>query len=153
MKKIIAVLSATLMLAGCGEVSAPTIYTEPVATTIATEATTETQPINTRFEFGEEVWIMTADEDSVYYLGRYNVVTEYENFVAVVPCWGYDISDLREKLELLASAPPSEESGIYLFTMDQVYQDKVAAMIAVAEANGETFEEYWGCAVEDAANE
>ena len=80
------------------------------------------------------------------------MVTEYENFVAVVPCWGYDISDLREKLELLASAPISEESGIDLFMMDQVYQDKVAAMVAVAEANGETFETYWGCAVEDVAN-
>lgn len=133
-RTIIAALAATLMLTGCCEVSAPTIHTEPVPTTVsATEALED-------FKFGQEVWCVEGDGDA--YLVRYAVVGQNGELVKVVPYFTSDVQQLRESM-----------GDASLIEIDQVYQDKVAAMIAVAEANGESFEMYWGCAVEDVTNE
>lgn len=127
-RTIIAALSATLMLTGCGmpaEVTAPTIHTVPVATTIpATETLKD-------FEFGQEVWYVEGECDA--YLIRYAVVGQNGELVEVVPYFTSDVQQLKESM-----------GDTTLIEMDQVYLDRYEAMVAVAEANGQTVEEYWG---------
>lgn len=124
----IAVLFTTLILTGCrvsAEVSAPTIHTEPVTTTVPATETIED------FEFGQEVWYVTGDDDA--YLIRYTVVGQHGELIEVVPYFTSDVQQLKESM-----------GCTYLIEMDQIYLDRYEAMVAVAEANGKTFEEYWG---------
>lgn len=134
MKKIIAIIIAIMLLTGCGaptEVTAPTIHTEPVATTVAvTEPIPVTETLKD-FEFGQEVWCVGDDSDA--YLIRYAVVGQNGELVEVVPYFTSDVQQLKESM-----------GDTTLIDMSQVYLDRYDAMVAVAEANGETFEEYWG---------
>lgn len=136
-RTIIAALSVTLMFTGCGapaEVTAPTIHTEPVATTVAvTEPIPATGTLKD-FEFGQEVWSVCQSNDGEgAYLIRYAVVGQNGEMVEVVPYFTSDVQQLKESM-----------GDTTLIDMSQVYLDRHEAMVAVAEANGETFEEYWG---------
>ena len=134
MKKIIAIIIAIMLLTGCGAsiepivTTEPTIYTEPVATTVpATETLKD-------FEFGQEVWsVRQSNDGDGAYLIRYAVVGQNGELVEVVPYFTSDVQQLKESM-----------GDTSMIEMDQVYRDKYDAMVAVAEANGETFEEYWG---------
>ena len=131
LKKIIGLATAAMLITGCGAsaeppvTTEPTIHTEPVTTTVPATETLED------FEFGQEVWCVEGEDDT--YLVRYAVVDQHGELVEVVPYFTSDVQQLRESMVCT-----------YLIEMDQVYLDRYDAMVAVAEANCETFEEYWG---------
>lgn len=131
MRTGIVALSTAMMLTGCGvpaEVSAPAFENPAPTTTIATVPATETLE---DFEFGQEVWYVEGNDDA--YLVHYAVVGQHGELVEVVPYFTSDVQKLKESM-----------GGTYLIEISQVYLDRYEAMVAVAEANGETFEEYWG---------
>lgn len=133
---IIAAISATIMFTACGETAQHTdathtdntIATEPMATTIpATETLKD-------FEFGQEVWgVCYSTNGNSASLVRYAVVGQQGELVEVVYYFTSDVQQLKESM----GCP-------FLVEMSQVYIDRYEAMVVVAEANGETFEEYWG---------
>lgn len=134
----IAALSATLLLTGCGAERTYEDWDVPTFGGWSTETTipvTETIPITEstqhQFDFGQEVWCVEGNSDAC--LVRYAIVGQHGDLVEVVPYFTSDVQQLRESM----GCP-------YLIEMDQVYLDRYDAMVAVAEANGETFEEYWG---------
>lgn len=82
--------------------------------------------------FGDEVWAVEGEgEDS--YLVRYAFISQRDDLIEVTPYFTSDIQQLRESM-----------GETQLINPERMYLDRIAAMFAVAEACGETFEEYWG---------
>lgn len=102
---------------------------EPVEST----QTEPSEPANEfGLSFGDEVWAVEGEgEDS--YLVRYAFISQRDDLIEVTPYFTSDVQQLRESMGETQFIDP-----------DRVYLDRIAAMSAVAEACGETFEQYWG---------
>lgn len=136
-----ALATTAMLFTGCGsateiKVSLEVVGTEPVTNVTALETIPATEPIESQFEFGQELWVVEI-EDGETWLSRYAFVGQKdETLVEAVPYFTPDVEQLREVL--------NENPCIYLIDMKRIYEDRYEAMAVVAEANGETFEEYWG---------
>lgn len=102
---------------------------EPVESTQAEPS----EPANDfGLSFGDEVWAVEGEGEESY-LVRYAFISQHDDLVEVIPYFTSDVQQLRESMGETQFIDP-----------DRVYLDRIAAMSAVAEACGETFEEYWG---------
>ena len=102
--------------------------------TVSTVPTTES--IKSRFEFGQELWVVEIEGGETW-LGRYTFIGQKDKeFIEAIPYFTPYAEQLKEVL--------NENPCIYLIDINRVYEDRYEAMAVVAEANGETFEEYWG---------
>ena len=144
---IVMAICVFMTLPGCGgdayfENPVPTIaVVDRVENVDKPELEPETKSYNEAglkdFEFGDEIWTTEINKQSLSaYLVRYAVVGQRDDVVEAVP---YCTSDPDQLREVLSYDPP-----IYSFAINQIYRDEYDAMAAVAELNGETFEEYWG---------
>lgn len=139
-----ALATTAMLFTGCGsaaeiKVSLEVVGTEPVTNITTLEPIPTTEPIESQFEsqfeFGQKLWIVETENDRAW-LGLYAFVGQKdEEFVEAVPYCTSDAEQLREVL--------SYDPYIYLLDVDCIYEDEYDAKVAVAEANGETFEEYW----------
>ena len=148
MKKIIAIIaaiSATIILAACGETTQPTtepvddtIASEPIEPVIETEPIIEiepivaTEPAQTQFQFGDIIWTIrrcTADEDAS--VTRCRVIAQSENFVVVAPMWGPDMDQFRENLTVIAELPYDDGPFVELILETHCYIDRFEAEAAI----------------------
>lgn len=134
-----------LLFCGCSttDESLDDLYVVP-EDRIPVESTTSLEPVESTqaepsepandfgLSFGDEVWAVEGEgEDS--YLVRYAFISQRDDLIEVIPYFTSDVQQLRESMGETQFIDP-----------DRVYLDRIAAMFAVAEACGETFEEYWG---------
>lgn len=82
--------------------------------------------------FGDEVWAVEGEGEESY-LVRYAFISQHDDLIEVTPYFTSDVQQLRESM-----------SETQFINPERVYPDRIAAMSAVAEACGETFEQYWG---------
>lgn len=102
---------------------------EPVESTQAEPS----EPANEfGLSFGDEVWAVEGEGEESY-LVRYAFISRHDDLVEVIPYFTSDVQQLRESMGETQFIDP-----------ERVYLDRIAAMSAVAEACGETFEQYWG---------
>ncbi len=136
-----ALATTAMLFTGCcsadeTKVALEVVGTEPVTNITALESIPATEPFESEFEFGQELWVVEV-EDNEAWLSRYAFVGQKDGeLIEAVPYFTSDIEQLQEALE--------HNPYIYIIDMDCIYEDRYEAMVAVAEANGETFEEYWG---------
>lgn len=131
---ILMAIMVSMILAGCNISDPAQTESVPTAPVAEWEPVTEPyeQPNDWGLAFGDEVWAVKSD-DSDAYLIRYAFISQRGNMVEVVHYFTSDIQQLRESM-----------GDTELIDADRVYTERHDAMVAVAEANGETFEEYWG---------
>lgn len=136
-----ALATTAMLFTGCGsadetKVTMEVVGTKPATIITALETVPATEYIESQFEFGQELWVVEIENGETW-LGRYAFVGQKdETLVEAVPYFTPDVEQLREVL--------NENPCIYLIDISRIYEDRYEAMVAVAEANGETFEEYWG---------
>lgn len=82
--------------------------------------------------FGDEVWAVEGEGEESY-LVRYAFISQRDDLIEVIPYFTSDVQQLRESMGETQFVDP-----------ERVYLDRIAAMSAVTDACGETFEEYWG---------
>ena len=135
-------ITATMLFAGCISETNTKVPLEVVGSapptiiaTLETNFVTE-PPFESEFEFGQELWVVEVGDGETW-LSRYAFVDQKdETLVEAVPYFTNDLDQLKEVL--------SHNPDIDLIEIKRVYEDRYEAMSVVAEANGETFEEYWG---------
>lgn len=136
-----ALATTAMLFTGCGsedetKVALEVVGSEPVTTITTMESIPATEPFESEFEFGQEIWVVEVENNEAW-LGRYAFVGQKdEEFIEAVPYCTSDVEQLREVL--------SYDPYIYLLDVNCIYEDRYEAMVAVAEANDETFEGYWG---------
>lgn len=146
-KKSILVLMAMIALffCGCGTTdgSLDDLYVVPEDRTPA-ESITHLEPVESTQEepsepanefglsFGDEVWAVEGEGEESY-LVRYAFISQRDDLIEVIPYFTSDVQQLRESMGETQFIDPK-----------RMYLDRIAAMAAVAEACGETFEQYWG---------
>lgn len=102
---------------------------EPVGNT----QTEPSEPANDfGLSFGDEVWAVEGEGEESY-LVRYAFISQRDDLIEVIPYFTSDVQQLRESM-----------GETQFIDTERVYLDRIAAMSAVAEACGETFEQYWG---------
>lgn len=131
---ILMVIMVSMILAGFNIPNPAQMESVPAAPTAYWEPVTEPyeQPNDWGLTFGDEVWVVESDGDDAYLI-RYAFIAQKGSVVEAAPYFTSDIQQLRESM-----------GDTELIDADRVYTERYDAMIAVAEANGETFEEYWG---------
>lgn len=145
---LIAFIITAMLFTGCGaDYTAPIVTDAPPTTTSNTnEDIVENDDVTKYyhedglkdFEFGDEIWTVEVDKQCLKVgLVHYSVVGQQGEIVEAVPYWANDVDYIREVLSYGTTT-------IYSFAINQIYRDQYDAMVAVAELNGETFEEYWG---------
>lgn len=82
--------------------------------------------------FGDEVWAVEGEGEESY-LVRYAFISQHGDLIEVIPYFTSDVQQLRKSM-----------GETRFIDLERMYLDRIAAMSAVAEACGETFEEYWG---------
>lgn len=146
-KRSLLVLMAMIALLFCGcsttdgslddlyVVSEDRISVESITRLEPVESTqTESSELANEFglSFGDEVWAVEGEGEESY-LVRYAFISQHDDLVEVIPYFTSNVQQLRESMGETQFVDP-----------DRMYFDRIAAMSAVAEACGETFEEYWG---------
>lgn len=107
----------------------PITRLEPVESTQAEPS----EPANEfGLSFGDEVWVVEGEGEESY-LVRYAFISQRDDLIEAIPYFTSDVQQLRESMGETQFIDP-----------DRMYLDRTAAMSAVAEACGETFEQYWG---------
>lgn len=95
--------------------------------------TEPSEPVNEfGLSFGDEVWAVEGDGEESYLI-RYAFISQRDDLIEVIPYFTSDVQQLRESMDETQFIDP-----------DRMYLDRTAAMSAVAEACGETFEQYCG---------
>lgn len=131
---ILMAIMVSMILAGCNISDPAQTGSVPTAPAAEWEPVTEPyeQPNDWGLAFGDEVWAVGSDGSDAYLI-RYAFISQKGSMVEVVPYFTSDTQKLRESMGYTD-----------LIEADRMYTGQYDAMVAVAEANGETFEEYWG---------
>lgn len=134
---IIAAISATIMLTGCGETKVPleVVGTVPsvTITTLETMPATETK----QYEFGDLVYTLETWPDGTVHVCRHAVVEHAGDVVIVTMAIGETAEDIRWGLPMALESWAEMDPGEYLEQLDAdaLYSSERAAQEAADELN------------------